>query len=63
MGLDPDSWFDNVEIAVARGDGRALVRFIGQVHKYFVAYALAASGAMPPSRMDQTVVPRLTVPR
>lgn len=40
MGLDPDVWFDNVEIAAARLLGREPVRYVANVYRYYVAYRL-----------------------
>jgi membrane-bound lytic murein transglycosylase MltF len=41
-GLDPNQWFDNVELAVAKSIGRETVIYVGNVYKYYVAYKLAA---------------------
>jgi membrane-bound lytic murein transglycosylase MltF len=40
-GLDPNVWFDNVEVIVARRVGREPVRYVGNILKYYVAYKLA----------------------
>ena len=40
-GLDPDQWFDNVELVVARKIGQVTVTYVGNVYKYYVAYQLA----------------------
>jgi membrane-bound lytic murein transglycosylase MltF len=40
MGLDPDVWFDNVEVAARRDVGREPVRYVANVNKYYVAYKL-----------------------
>jgi membrane-bound lytic murein transglycosylase MltF len=39
-GLDPDVWFDNVEILVAETIGRETVTFVSNIFKYYVAYQL-----------------------
>ena len=41
-GLDPNAWFDNVELMVAKSIGRETVIYVGNVYKYYVAYKLAA---------------------
>jgi membrane-bound lytic murein transglycosylase MltF len=41
-GLDPNKWFENVELAVAQDVGRETVQFVSNVYKYYVAYRLAA---------------------
>lgn len=40
-GLDPNVWFGNVEQAAARIIGRETVDYVGNIHKYYVAYELA----------------------
>jgi membrane-bound lytic murein transglycosylase MltF len=40
-GLDPDKWFDNVEIAVARRIGMETTTYVRNIFKYYVAYKLA----------------------
>ena len=37
-GLDPNQWFDNVEVVVARRVGSEPVRYVGNIVKYYVAY-------------------------
>jgi membrane-bound lytic murein transglycosylase MltF len=39
-GLDPNVWFDNVEVVVARRVGSETVRYVGNIVKYYVAYKL-----------------------
>jgi membrane-bound lytic murein transglycosylase MltF len=39
-GFDPDRWFDNVEIEVGRALGRAPVRYVRDIFKYYAAYRL-----------------------
>jgi len=41
MGLDPNVWFDNVEVAAARIVGAETVHYVGNIYKYYVAYSLA----------------------
>ena len=42
QGLDPNTWFDNVELMVAKSVGQETVTYVGNVYKYYVAYKLAA---------------------
>lgn len=42
MGLDPNVWFLNVELAASKLVGRETVRYVAHVYKYYVAYKLAA---------------------
>ena len=38
MGLDPNKWFDNVEIAAGRVISRQPVDYVRNIYKYYVAY-------------------------
>jgi membrane-bound lytic murein transglycosylase MltF len=42
-GLDPNKWFNNVELMVAQDVGQVTVNYVGNIYKYYVAYKLAAS--------------------
>ena len=44
-GLDPNQWFDNVELVVARDIGQVTVTYVGNVYKYHLAYKLALGQA------------------
>jgi membrane-bound lytic murein transglycosylase MltF len=46
QGLDPNQWFGNVELVVAKEIGQETVNYVGNVYKYYVGYklALAESG-------------------
>jgi membrane-bound lytic murein transglycosylase MltF len=39
-GLDPNQWFGNVELVVAKEIGQETVRYVSNIYKYFVAYKL-----------------------
>lgn len=39
-GLNPDEWFANVELVVAREIGQQTVRYVSNIYKYYVAYKL-----------------------
>jgi membrane-bound lytic murein transglycosylase MltF len=39
-GLDPDKWFNNVEIVTARKNGIETPTYVRNIYKYFVAYKL-----------------------
>jgi membrane-bound lytic murein transglycosylase MltF len=41
MGLDPNRWFQNVEIVAAKDIGRETVQYVSNIYKYYVAYRLA----------------------
>ena len=38
MGLDPNIWFKNVELAAAKRIGRETVQYVGNIYKYYIAY-------------------------
>ena len=40
MGLDPNVWFGNVELAAAKTVGREPVQYVRNILKYYIAYAL-----------------------
>jgi membrane-bound lytic murein transglycosylase MltF len=39
-GLDPNVWFNNVEIIAARRIGEETVTYVANIYKYYVAYKL-----------------------
>ena len=39
-GFDPNQWFKNVELIVARKVGREPVQYVSNVYKYYIAYKL-----------------------
>jgi membrane-bound lytic murein transglycosylase MltF len=41
QGLDPNVWFDNVELIVAKEIGEITVTYVRNIYKYYVAYKLA----------------------
>jgi hypothetical protein len=40
MGLDPNVWFGNVELAAAKTVGQEPVQYVRNILKYYIAYAL-----------------------
>ena len=40
-GLDPNVWFGNVDIVVAKKIGRETVQYVSNIYKYYIAYRLA----------------------
>lgn len=53
MGLDPNVWFDNVEVATGKLVSREPVRYVANIYKYYVAYRLALASEDPPFRADR----------
>nr|WP_319392165.1 lytic transglycosylase F [uncultured Desulfobacter sp.] len=39
-GLDPNLWFNNVEVIAAKRIGRETVQYVGNIYKYYIAYRL-----------------------
>ena len=39
-GLDPNVWFNNVELVAAEKIGRETVTYVSNIYKYYVAYSL-----------------------
>lgn len=51
QGLNPDIWFDNVEVTAAKKIGREPVQYVSNIYKYWVAYRLSQEhpvGISPP---------------
>ena len=40
-GLDPNVWFQNVEVVVADRIGRETVQYVANIYKYFISYKLS----------------------
>ena len=40
MGLDPNVWINNVEVAAAKSIGRETVQYVSNIYKYFIAYQM-----------------------
>ncbi len=41
-GLDPNKWFNNVEIVAAESIGRETVQYVSNIYKYYLAYQMTA---------------------
>ena len=41
QGLDPNAWFDNVEVLAAQRVGREPVDYVRNIYKYWIAYRLS----------------------
>ena len=44
-GLDPNKWFGNVELIVAKDVGQETVTYVSNIYKYYVAYKLVLAQA------------------
>jgi membrane-bound lytic murein transglycosylase MltF len=45
-GLDPNKWFNNVELVAAKRIGRETVTYVSNIYKYYLAYQMMAQGEM-----------------
>jgi membrane-bound lytic murein transglycosylase MltF len=45
-GLDPNKWFGNVELEVAKSIGQETVTYVDNIYKYYVAYKLTLQERM-----------------
>lgn len=45
-GLDPNRWFNNVEIVAARRIGQETVTYVGNVFKYYIGYQLTMNRSL-----------------
>jgi membrane-bound lytic murein transglycosylase MltF len=41
-GLDPNKWFNNVEVLAAESIGRETVQYVSNIYKYYLAYQMLA---------------------
>jgi membrane-bound lytic murein transglycosylase MltF len=41
QGLDPNRWFGNVEVVVAKEVGREPVQYVANIYKYYISYRMA----------------------
>jgi membrane-bound lytic murein transglycosylase MltF len=46
-GFDPNQWFGNVELVVAKDIGQETVQYVRNIYKYYVAYKLTLEEAGP----------------
>ncbi|HKZ32557.1 MAG TPA: lytic transglycosylase F [Vicinamibacteria bacterium] len=44
QGLDPNRWFNNVELMAAKRIGRETVTYVSNIYKYYLAYQLMVVG-------------------
>lgn len=57
-GLDPDQWFDNVEVVVARRIGLETTTYVRNIFKYYAAYKLALDAEQAARSARDKVAPR-----
>src|SRR5262249_50544820 len=52
QGLDPNKWFNNVELVAAKEIGRETVQYVANIYKYFLAYKMVAE-RMPAAKASK----------
>jgi membrane-bound lytic murein transglycosylase MltF len=57
-GLDPDKWFDNVEVVVGRRIGVETTTYVRNIYKYYVAYKLTLDAQEAARAAREKVAPR-----
>jgi membrane-bound lytic murein transglycosylase MltF len=62
-GLDPDKWFNNVEIVVAQKIGTETTTYVRNIYKYYVAYRLTLDAQAELEKAKQQVAPAVPSPR
>ncbi len=56
-GLDPDKWFNNVEIVVAQKIGIETTTYVRNIYKYYVAYTLQLAAIEAQEKAREQVAP------
>jgi membrane-bound lytic murein transglycosylase MltF len=56
-GLDPDKWFNNVEIVTAQKIGIETTTYVRNIYKYYVAYKLLAERREEGQKAREQVAP------
>jgi membrane-bound lytic murein transglycosylase MltF len=58
QGLDPNIWFGNVEMVVAKDIGQETVQYVSNIYKYYVAYKMTIDQRQTREQAKQTVKPK-----
>jgi len=56
-GLDPDKWFNNVEIVVAQKIGTETTTYVRNIYKYYVTYKLTLDAEATHKKAIESVTP------
>ncbi|HTP73841.1 MAG TPA: transglycosylase SLT domain-containing protein [Burkholderiaceae bacterium] len=57
-GLDPNQWFNNVEIVTAEKIGIETTTYVRNIFKYYAAYKLSAEGQDTAAKLKEQVAPK-----
>jgi membrane-bound lytic murein transglycosylase MltF len=55
MGLDPNKWFRNVEVAAAKAIGRETVQYVSNIFKYYLAYSRIMSKQLKKEKVIEQI--------
>ena len=61
-GLDPDKWFNNVEIVIGEKIGMETTTYVRNIYKYYAAYRLVADAHKAAEAARATVAPTAKAP-
>jgi membrane-bound lytic murein transglycosylase MltF len=53
-GLDPNVWFQNVEVIAAKRIGRETVQYVSNIYKYYISYRLSQSKTVTIKQQDKS---------
>ena len=53
-GLDPNKWFNNVEVIAAKRIGRETVTYVSNIYKYYLAYKLVMAQMQERQQIKET---------
>ena len=56
-GLDPDKWFNNVELVIAEKIGQQTTTYVRNIYKYYVAYKLLLEAQEMQRKAREQVAP------
>ncbi|HTT12073.1 MAG TPA: lytic transglycosylase F, partial [Burkholderiaceae bacterium] len=56
-GLDPNQWFNNVEIVTAEKIGMETTTYVRNIFKYYVAYRLTTDAMASAAKLKQEIAP------
>lgn len=57
-GLDPDRWFNNVEVVTAEKIGIETTTYVRNIYKYYVSYKLTNDAREQAEKLKQQVTPQ-----
>ena len=56
-GLDPNKWFNNVELVIAENIGTETTTYVRNIYKYYVAYKLTLDARAEAEKARLQVAP------